>query len=156
MFATAQHILGAVLLAGMAALTTGCRDGDIPANRINRVAVIDAYVPEPVGSAAAIYMTLRNDGPSADRLMSVRTEVATSASLHSTSMESGRISMRPIDSLDVPAGGEVRLAPGGNHVMLTGLQQELRRGGRVPITLTFRDGGEVSSVADVVPPGGLP
>lgn len=43
--------------------------------------------------------------------------------------------MRAIPKLDLPAGKGVRLTPGGNHVMLMDLKQQLKKGDVVPITL---------------------
>ena len=43
--------------------------------------------------------------------------------------------MRPIAKLDLPAGKGVTLAPGGNHIMLMDLRQQMKKGDVVPITL---------------------
>ncbi len=45
--------------------------------------------------------------------------------------------MFPVDGLELPAGKTVKLAPGGYHVMLMGLNSPLQAGGRVPVSLTF-------------------
>lgn len=43
--------------------------------------------------------------------------------------------MRAIQKLDLPAGKAVQLQPGGNHVMLMDLKQQMKPGDMVPITL---------------------
>jgi copper(I)-binding protein len=43
----------------------------------------------------------------------------------------------------VPAKGKTELKPGGYHIMLLGLKQDLKPGEKVPVTLKFERGGEV-------------
>jgi hypothetical protein len=50
-------------------------------------------------------------------------------------MDGGTMKMRAIPRLDVPAGKPVSLAPGGYHVMLMDLKQQLKKGDTVPLTL---------------------
>jgi copper(I)-binding protein len=40
----------------------------------------------------------------------------------------------------VPAASHTHLSPGGDHVMLMGLEQPLKPGDEVPISLRFSDG----------------
>ena len=47
--------------------------------------------------------------------------------------------MRAIAGLDLPAGKAVQLKPGGYHVMLIDLKQQVKDGETVPITLVFED-----------------
>ncbi|MEU4797154.1 copper chaperone PCu(A)C [Streptomyces sp. NPDC023327] len=93
-----------------------------------------AYIPEPtMADMAAGYFTLTNKG-GADRLTSVTSDVAGSITLHST--EGG--AMKERKSFEVPAGGKLELAGGGNHLMLENLKRKLKRGERVPLTLRFQ------------------
>jgi len=55
--------------------------------------------------------------------------------IHTMKMEDGVMKMRAIPKLDLPAGKGVKLAPGGNHVMLMDLRQQMKKGDVVPITL---------------------
>lgn len=47
--------------------------------------------------------------------------------------------MSAIAGLDLPAGRAVELKPGGYHVMLMQLKQEIKEGDMVPITLVFEN-----------------
>jgi copper(I)-binding protein len=58
-------------------------------------------------------------------------------------MEEGMMSMRKVDKIDLPAGEVVKLEPGGLHVMLIGLKQQLVPDENVPMTLTFEDGSSL-------------
>jgi len=57
--------------------------------------------------------------------------------------------MRPVDAVPIPAGGDVALAPGGHHVMVMGLSDALTVGDHVPIVLHFAEAGEIRATATV-------
>ena len=50
--------------------------------------------------------------------------------------------MQQVDGIDVPAGGETTLEPGGLHVMLIGVDTELAEGDTVDVTLGFENARE--------------
>src|SRR5438477_2177667 len=83
----------------------------------------------------AAYVTITS--PTADRLVSASTPAAKKAELHTMSMQGMVMKMRPIAGLDIPAGQPVALKPGGEHIMLMGLNQPLREGQSFPLTLGF-------------------
>jgi hypothetical protein len=87
----------------------------------------------------AAYVTIQS--PTADRLVSASTPVAKKAELHTMSMQGMVMKMRPISGLDIPAGQPVSLKPGGEHIMLMGLNQPLREGQSFPLTLNFEKAG---------------
>jgi copper(I)-binding protein len=87
---------------------------------------------------AAAYFTVVNQG-GADQLIGVRATIG-EAMLHESSLENGVARMRAIDpgeGLVVPSNGRLRLAPGGAHVMITGLGRPLQAGDRFTLTLEF-------------------
>jgi hypothetical protein len=100
------------------------------------------------------YMTLINKGKTADRLIGAESANAARVELHRSVMEGGMMRMLPVEAIDVPAGGEVDLAPGGYHLMLTGLKAPLAAGARVPLTLVFEKAGRIEAKVTVVPLGG--
>lgn len=109
------------------------------------VRISDAWARETVAgqSATAAYVTISNEGGTADRLVSVAAEAPARASLHATSNSGGVARMRPLGSgLEIPAGKTVALEPGGAHIMLEGLTYPLGAGGTLPITLRFERSGE--------------
>ena len=60
--------------------------------------------------------------------------------------------MRAADTLALPAGRAVRLAPGGYHFMLMDLQAPFRNGSRIPMTLRFKDArGKLTKLLVTVP-----
>lgn len=94
---------------------------------------------------AAGYMVIRNTGTAADRLVGAETPSAAAVEPHETTLTDNIMRMRPVTGgIAIPPGGEVRLAPGGVHLMLMSPRGGFAQGGRVPITLVFERAGRVS------------
>jgi periplasmic copper chaperone A len=104
------------------------------------------------GQTGVIYLTITDTG-SPDRLTSVASPVAASATLHESFSENGVSKMREIAGLAVSPGTPVTLAPGGYHIMLMGLKQPLKQGEAFPVTLTFEKAGAVTATVTVEKPG---
>jgi copper(I)-binding protein len=104
----------------------------------------------------AAYMVLRNAGSDADRLVAATSEVAERVELHNHVIDAqGVAMMRPVEELEIPAGGQAELKPGGLHLMLLGLRAPLAEGASFPLRLRFAGAGEVAvEVAVGKPPSG--
>jgi copper(I)-binding protein len=93
-----------------------------------------AYLPEPVtADMAGGFLTVRNDGGSADKLTSVESSAFKEAQLHKTVDQQ----MQRVKSMTVPAHGELRLSRGGNHIMFLKPERKPVKGEKVPVTLHF-------------------
>lgn len=100
------------------------------------------------------YMTLRNEGPAPDRLLSASTPLARAVELHESTLDGGVARMRPLpEGVPLPPGAAVRLEPGGAHAMLLGPARAFARGERVPLTLRFERAGAVAVELTVEGPG---
>jgi periplasmic copper chaperone A len=88
-------------------------------------------------SGTGAFMTLTAKEPM--RLIGVASPVAGVAEIHEMKMENDVMKMRSITSLDLPAGKAVEIKSGGYHLMLMDLNQTLKYGAAVPVTLTFAD-----------------
>lgn len=98
---------------------------------------------------SAVYMTIKSTSSSADRLVKAASDVAGATELHTAAMVNGVMQMRPVEAIDIPAGGVATLAPGGFHVMLIGLKKDLKVGDTVKLTLTFERFGTLTIAAPV-------
>lgn len=99
---------------------------------------------------SAAYMTITNTGDAADRLLAANADVSKAVELHTMSMTDGVMRMRKLeDGLPVPAGETVALAPGGEHIMLIGLESQLKAGDRFDMRLEFESAGEQTISVDV-------
>lgn len=106
----------------------------------------------PGGNSAA-YMRIQNTGDEPDRLLSVASDVAATVELHMVEQDGDVMKMRPVEGgIEVPAGGEVELKPGGYHVMLIGVTRELAPGDTIDLTLQFERAGALEVQATVREP----
>ena len=87
---------------------------------------------------AGAYLTISNSGKVADRLLGGDSPLAKAVEPHTMSMSGGVMRMRlAADGFEVPAGGVLTLAPGGNHLMLLGPKHTFVVGEHLPVTLRF-------------------
>ncbi len=109
---------------------------------IGDLSIHDAYAPAPITpDVAALYFTIRNAGALPDRILAVHVDVADSASLHTQTRSGAGTRMQSLESLPVPAAGEARLAPGGDHVMLTGLRRDYQAGDTIQAEVVLERAG---------------
>lgn len=96
-----------------------------------------ATVPgQPTGG---VFMELTPDTDT--QLVGVESPASEHGEIHEMAMQDNVMRMRQITALDLPAGQTTALAPGGYHIMLFGLKQQLKEGEQVSVTLVFeRDG----------------
>jgi periplasmic copper chaperone A len=108
------------------------------------VTVSDAYVRAvPPGQPnSASFMLLSNGSTAGHAVVAAESSVSKVAELHTHTMSEGMMKMRRVEKIEIPAKGTATLAPGGLHVMLIGLTQDLRPGDEVMLMLTFEDGSK--------------
>lgn len=95
--------------------------------------------------ATGAFMELSS--PAGTTIVGASSPVAGVTEIHEMKMDAGVMKMRAIPRLDVPAGKTVSLAPGGYHVMLMDLKQQLKKGDIVALTLQVE--GKDGKVAPV-------
>jgi copper(I)-binding protein len=89
------------------------------------------------GNAAA-YMLLHNHSAEDDALVGVSTDVANAAEIHLSQINAdGVMEMTKQDLIPMPTDVELELQPGGYHIMLIGLKQDLKAGEEITLTLHF-------------------
>ena len=117
------------------------------------IEVSDAWAraTAPGQSNAAVYATIANRG-GPDRLIGVSSN-AGMAMLHRSDNEGGVSRMQMLSDLAIPADGRVALAPGGTHVMVTGLGAPLAVGADFPLTFRFAKAGPRTVKVAVVAAG---
>ncbi|MGH8383410.1 copper chaperone PCu(A)C [Pseudomonas sp.] len=91
----------------------------------------------------AAYFTIHNHESQADRLVGVSSPRAQKCELHLQAPSNGMMDMQQTASVDIPAHGEVTFQPGGNHVMLSGMDKPLKAGEQFPLTLEFEKAGKI-------------
>ena len=124
-----------------------------------QVAVADPWVRGTVAGqkATGAFMQLKSANDAA--LVGAASPVAKIVEIHQMKMDGGVMKMSAVDRLPLPAGKPVDLKPGGYHVMLMDLTQQLKEGQNVPVTLTIEDKAgtkttvEVTAVVKPLAPG---
>jgi copper(I)-binding protein len=116
----------------------GARAGDI--------AVSDAWIralPRAVPSGG--YFTLHNGGTTTLTLTGAQSPACGMLMLHKSESHGGMGSMQSVAAVEVPAGGTLKFAPGGYHLMCMEAKAAIAPGNHVPVTLLFQGGGHVTA-----------
>ena len=109
---------------------------------------VRATVPQQTASGA--FMQLRSADKA--RLVGVSSPVAAAVQIHKMEMTGQMMKMREVDGIELPAGDTVNLASGGYHVMLLGLNRQLKEGDTVPLSLVIeRKKGKRETIAVKAP-----
>lgn len=119
-----------------------------------RIGVFDAWIREapPGATMLAGYATLKNTGDAPLTILTVQSDAFRMTSLHETVVDGDIVRMREMHRLQIPAGGQVQLAPGGKHLMFMQPRRAIRVGDQVGVTFLMADGSRVETRFDVVAP----
>lgn len=117
----------------------------LPCAALAEVTISDPWARASVMASrpAAAYLTMISDR--ADRLIAASSPAAQHIMIHAAERgPEGIVRMRHLEFLELVPGNPTTLAPGGIHLMLTGLSDPLLQGGRIPLTLRYEIAGEVT------------
>jgi periplasmic copper chaperone A len=106
-----------------------------------QTSVKDPWVRGTVAGQKATGMFGQITSSTGGKLVSASSPVAGVVEVHEMAMDGNVMKMRAVPSLELPAGKTVELKPGGYHVMLMDLKQELKAGDSVPLTLVIEGAG---------------
>jgi copper(I)-binding protein len=159
--------LAGVLMLSFAAVACGSNDAGTTASdtavettvvtsaegTLAALEILDPWVREPAmgQTVAAGYMTIVNNSDSDLQLVAASTPVARTE-LHETIADGDgvmRMQHRP-DGFAIPAGGELVLEPGGNHLMMMDIDRlAMSTAGEVTFMLDFGSAGVLPVVAPI-------
>ena len=111
--------------------------------------VKDAWVRGTVAQQSATGMFAQITSTQGGKLVSVSSPVAGVVEIHEMSMDGNVMRMRAVSGIDLPAGRSVDLKPGRFHVMLMDLEQVLKAGETVPLTLVIEGAGQTRETLQV-------
>jgi copper(I)-binding protein len=101
------------------------------------------------GSNSVVYLTVVNTGDGKDTLIGISTDAAGSVAMHRTEIKDNVASMREVNTVEIPAHGEVRFDPGSYHLVLANVRHALVPGDSIDLTLTFKGAGVIRVRAEV-------
>ena len=115
--------------------------------------VTDAWIRGTVAQQKASGLFARLASAQGARLVSVSTPVAGLVEIHEMSMAGDMMKMRALpNGLVLPAGKAVELKPGGYHVMLMDLKQQLKAGDTVTVTWVLEGADKKRETVEVKVP----
>ncbi|MFD4140925.1 MULTISPECIES: copper chaperone PCu(A)C [unclassified Streptomyces] len=122
-----------VMTAGLA--LAGCSADSGPELKVS-----GAFMPQPVGDdMAAGFLTVVNNGGTADKLTSVTSDLSDDITIHTSKDQR----MQQVKAFDVPADGSLDLERGGSHIMFMALKQKPEKGQKVSVELHFEKSGPI-------------
>ena len=143
----------ATIGAALTLLATPAFAGDA---KVGDIVVSKAWtrVTPPGAKVAGGFLTVTNNGETADRLIGGTASIAERTEIHQMTIADGIMKMHEIDGgLEIGPGASVTLKPGSYHIMFMGLKKGLVEGTPVKGMLKFEKAGEVEISYDVEPLG---
>ena len=112
----------------------------------SKLTIINAWARAgTAGGNSAIYLIMDNPTDQDDVLLSVYSNVAEAVELHRSQMtDEGTMTMQQQENIPLPSGTKIELKPGGLHIMLVNLKQDLIAGDSFQVTFTFQNAGEIN------------
>jgi len=132
----------------MLALTLACA----PVFAHEGAHVHDAWVRATVPQQQATGAFMELNASIDSKLVRATSPVSDHVELHEMTMQDNVMKMREVPSIALPKGKTVDLKPGGYHIMLLDLKQQIHAGDKVPLTLTFEHANGKEEVITVQAP----
>jgi copper(I)-binding protein len=105
------------------------------------------------GDNSAIYLLINNATDQGDGLIGALSDIANITEIHLSKMDAqGTMTMERQDLVGIPAGEVIALEPGGLHVMLMDLLEDLNVGDKFELTLEFQRAGDIVVEVEVKQP----
>ncbi|HUR08921.1 MAG TPA: copper chaperone PCu(A)C [Nonomuraea sp.] len=112
-----------------------------PAVAAPALTITDPWVKTAKKGMSAAFGTLVNNTDAEVTIVSGSSPLSPKIELHEVVESGGKMIMRPKEGgFVIPAHGTHELRPGGDHIMLMGVAQEVLPGARIPFTLTVKGG----------------
>ncbi len=119
------------------------------------ISVENEWARVTLSGTGSVYMEIKNNGNSDDKLLSASSDKAGMVMIHRSIREGDISKMIHIhDGITIPGNSSVSLKPGDYHLMLMNLDKNLSLGDKISIILNFEknDSLEINPVAKLRPP----
>jgi copper(I)-binding protein len=136
-----------LLLAAMALLSSCNSHSAEP-----RITHAWVRLPAVPGRPAAAYFTVTG-GRADETLVRVESAVVKRIEMHESMGSGGMMTMKPLDSVALPARAESQFAPGGRHLMLFDVDPAITPGTAIPLRFGFASGKTAEAEAKTVAAG---
>lgn len=108
---------------------------------INNATIRQAPKNSKITSA---YVNIINHTKQNDKLIKVKSDIFPIIELHATQINENAVAtMKRKNNIPIHTHQETQLKPAGNHIMIRGIQQQLKIGEIHTLTLVFENAGEI-------------
>ena len=104
-----------------------------------QVTVQDAWIRATLPQQKATGAFMRLESAQDTKLVGASSPLTATVEVHEMLMQDNVMKMREVPAIEVPAGKPVDLKPGGYHIMLMNLPQQVKAGDDIPLALVFED-----------------
>ncbi len=144
-----KSILPKILLLAILVITvlSGCSNK-------KEIEIQNAWArPALKGGNSAVYFQIKNTTDAADLLKNAVCSTAGTTEIHKSMMDkNGVMMMKPQESVEIPVNATVAFEPGGLHIMLINLNQDLQVGDNLEVSLAFEKAGMITITAPIKQP----
>jgi copper(I)-binding protein len=111
----------------------------------------DAWIAEapPVSKVMAAYMEIENETQQDRQAVAMQCKEFERAEFHRTIDRDGMASMEHQQVLNIAASSELKLEPGGYHIMLFNPARQLKAGDRTDCSMKFDDGTTINFALEI-------
>lgn len=102
------------------------------------------------GRPGAAYLHIENKGDVADKLVEVTSDVSSRIEIHEHTMKDGVMKMSQVDYIEIEAGGNVELKPGGYHIMIFETSSKYEVGDQIDLTFKFDKSAAITKTVNVM------
>ena len=96
----------------------------------------------------AVYFVIHNYSSQADELIGISSDLAV-AEMHESKLSGDIMEMNQVESVLLEPYAEIEFAPGGLHVMLVNLKQDVKAGDEIEVILHFKNFEDITAVLPV-------
>lgn len=136
-----RGLVAGAVVALFVSLTAGCQATDSA-----EVRVVDAWIKATDESMTGMFASVENQGSSDVTIVGAETEVAGMVEIHEVV---GGVMREKEGGRAIAAGETAVLEPGGDHIMLMGLNRALLPGETITVTIFLGGGDSVEVAAQV-------
>ena len=103
----------------------------------------------PGQKVTAMYMQLKNTSANDHHLVQVDGDISNRIELHTHKNDNGVMRMSQVESIPVPPNSTAVAKPGSYHVMIMGLEKDMKIGDNYNFKFIFKDGSSKPVTAEV-------
>ncbi|MCV3487898.1 copper chaperone PCu(A)C [Campylobacter lari] len=111
----------------------------------NEITINDPYVRQtpPNSKTTAIFLKLKNNSDKDIKLIKAQSSLSDTTEIHDHIMENGKKMMVQIPQITIKANSSAELKPGGMHIMILNLKENITPQTKANLTLYFDDNSTI-------------